>query len=68
MTTFLTAAQRDLLIDWYVDCMEDMGEEDEQIELTIECLKGLNNVRLIHECVAFMPLCMRDLAQVKAAA
>lgn len=60
-TTYLTKAQREVLINSYIDCMEDMGEEDEIIEDRKLFLQSLNNKKLIDNCVAFMPDCMEEL-------
>ena len=62
-TTYLTAEDRHTLISWYLDCMEDMGEE---IEETGEYLNQLGNPALIQECVDYMPDCMNDLKRSKA--
>ena len=60
-TTYLTKAERKILIDSYIDCMEDMGEENETIEDRRLFLQSLNNTKLIDNCVAFMPDCMEEL-------
>lgn len=55
-STYLTKAQRQILIDEYIDQAEDMGEDCSR-----EHLASLNNVELINECVAFMPDCLDSL-------
>ena len=61
-TSYITKAQRKILIDSYIDCAEDMGlDEDEDLDETRAMLEKLSNPRLIAKCVAFMPLCMEEL-------
>jgi len=55
-STYLTKAQRQILIDEYIDQAEEMGED-----CSPERLASLNNVELIEECVAFMPDCLDSL-------
>jgi len=55
-STYLTKAQRQILIDEYIDQAEEMGED-----CSPERLASLNNVELIEECVAFMPDCLDAL-------
>ena len=57
----LTYEQRKVLIDWYIDCLEDM---DREVEDTAEYLNQLGNPSLIKECVDFMPQCLEDLARL----
>lgn len=61
-TTYITKAQRKILIDSYIDCAEDMGlDEDQDLGETRATLEKLSNPKLIEECVAFMPDCMEEL-------
>ena len=61
-TTYITKAQRKILIDSYIDCAEDMGlDEDQDLDETRATLEKLSNPKLIEECVAFMPDCMEEL-------
>ena len=57
-SAYLTKAQRKVLIDSYIECQEEMGEDFEE---TRERLEALNNTKLIAECVAFMPDCLSEI-------
>ena len=60
-TTYITKAQRKILIDSYIDCANDMGLDEEQdLGETRAMLEKLSNPKLIEECVAFMPDCMEE--------
>lgn len=56
-TTYLTKSQRKNLIEEYLECAEDMGDDSQ----TFESLNAMGNVDLINTCVAFMPDCMENL-------
>ena len=56
-STYITKAQRKILIESYLDCQEEMGEGN----ATFDSLNALNNSKLIQECVAFMPDCMDEI-------
>ena len=55
MTTFLTAAQREFLLNQYkeqlisFDCLDDYA-------YLLDELRGYNNVDFWNECVEFMPI------------
>ena len=57
-STYITKAQRKVLIDSYIECQEEMGDD---FEGTRERLEALNNTKLIAECVAFMPDCLSEI-------
>lgn len=66
MTTFLTKAQRQILIDWYIDCLIETdseflngSEEDERQSLT-----SMNNSYFYEYVQDLMPECMKDLQKV----
>ena len=56
-STYITKAQRKILIESYLECQDEMGAEDH----TQQSLEALNNSDLIKECVAFMPDCMNEI-------
>lgn len=56
-STYITKAQRNVLIEDYLECQDEMGGDAH----TKESLEALNNSDLIKECVAFMPDCMDSL-------
>ena len=55
MTTFLTAAQREFLIEEYTEQLIEFDQEDQVEELTA-WLRTLNNVDFLQECVDQMPI------------
>ena len=55
MTTFLTTAQRDFLIEEYVEQLIEFGQEDE-VEGLVDWLRTLGNVDFLRECVDQMPI------------
>ena len=58
-STYLTKEQRKTFIDSYMDCADEMGLDNiNEIRATLE---KLSNVKLINECVAFMPDCLEEL-------
>lgn len=59
----LTREDRKTLIDWYIDCLEDM---DQEVGETAEFLNQLGNPSLIYECMQFMPDCLEDLKRSKS--
>jgi hypothetical protein len=58
-STYITKAQRKILIDSYMDCAEDMGLDN--LDETQARLEKLSNTKLIAECVAFMPDCLEEI-------
>ena len=56
-SNYITKAQRKILIESYLECQEEMGEDTH----TEKSLNALNNSDLIKECVAFMPDCMDEI-------
>jgi hypothetical protein len=70
MTTFLTTAQREFLIEEYKEQLIEFDQEDQVEELTA-WLRTLDNVDFLQECVEQMPIYgeptgRRILANVKA--
>jgi len=70
MTTFLTTAQREFLIEEYEEQLIEFDQEDQVEELTA-WLRTLNNVDFLQECVEQMPIYgepvgRKILANVKA--
>lgn len=66
MTAFLTKAQRQILIDWYIECLIETdseflngSEEDER-----QSLASMNNSYLYEYVRDLMPECMKDLQKV----
>ena len=55
MTTFLTTAQRNFLIEEYTEQLIEFDQEDQVEELTA-WLRTLNNVDFLQECVDQMPI------------
>jgi hypothetical protein len=55
MTTFLTTAQREFLIEEYAEQLIEFDQEDQVEELTA-ALRTLNNVDFLQECVEQMPI------------
>ena len=55
MTTFLTTAQRDFLIEEYAEQLIEFGHEDE-VEGLVDWLRTLGNVDFLRECVDQMPI------------
>ena len=58
-STYITKAQRKILIDSYIECADELGLDD--LDETQARLEKLNNSQLIAECVAFMPDCMEEI-------
>ena len=58
-STYITKAQRKILIDSYMDCADEMGLDN--LDETQARLEKLSNTKLIAECVAFMPDCMEEI-------
>jgi hypothetical protein len=67
MTTFLTKAQRQILIDWYIDCLIDTESEfvDGSEEAERQQLASMNNSYFYEYVQEMMPSCMQDLAKMK---
>lgn len=55
MTTFLTKAQREFLLEEYKEQLIEFDQEDQVEELTA-WLRTLNNVDFLQECVDQMPI------------
>ena len=55
MTTFLTTAQRDFLIEEYKEQLEEF-EQLEEYGYLLDRLRTMNNVDFLNECVDFMPI------------
>lgn len=60
-STYLTKAQRQILINEYIECEDEVLDGNQCAEETRARLSSLNNVELINECVAFMPDCLDSL-------
>ena len=54
MTTFLTKAQREFLIDEYMEQLEEFDQLDEYPNMD-ETLRACGNVEFLTLCVEFMP-------------
>ena len=70
MTTFLTTAQREFLLEEYKEQLIEFDELEDNLDL-LEQLRTYNNVDFLNECVEFMPIYgepvgRRILAKVKA--
>ena len=67
MTTFLTKAQRQILIDWYIDCLIETESEfvDGSEEAERQSLATMNNSYFYEYVQEMMPSCMKDLAKMK---
>ena len=67
MTTFLTKAQRQILIDWYIDCLIETESEfvDGSEEAERQSLASMNNSYFYEYVQEMMPNCMQDLAKMK---
>ena len=70
MTTFLTAAQREFLIEEYKEQLEEF-EQLEEYGYFLDELRTYNNVDFLNQCIEFMPIYgepvgRRILANVKA--
>ena len=67
MTTFLTKAQRQILIDWYIDCLIETESEfvDGSEEAERQSLASMNNSYFYEYVQEMMPNCMEDLAKMK---
>lgn len=59
---FLTKAQRNYLIDEYIEQLEEFDQLEEYPDMKKD-LERLSNPALIQECEDFMPLIMQMLAQ-----
>lgn len=55
MTTFLTTAQREFLIEEYTEQLIEFDQEDQVEELTA-WLRTLDNVNFLQKCVEQMPI------------
>jgi hypothetical protein len=67
MTIFLTKAQRQILIDWYIDCLIETESEfvDCSEEAERQSLASMNNSYFYEYVQEMMPTCMQDLAKMK---
>ena len=67
MTSFLTKAQRQVLIDWYIDCLIDTESEfvDGSEDAERQQLASMNNSYFYEYVQEMMPSCMKDLAKIK---
>ena len=67
MTTFLTKAQRAILIDWYIECLIDTESEftDGSEEAERKQLSSMNNSYFYDYVHEMMRSCMKDLAKMK---
>ena len=70
MTTFLTAAQREFLIEEYKEQLEEF-EQLEEYGYFLDELRTYNNVDFLNQCIEFMPIYgepvgRRILANIKA--
>lgn len=70
MTTFLTTAQREFLIEEYKEQLEEFEQLEEYGHL-LEGLRTMGNVEFLQECIDFMPIYgepvgRKILAKVKA--
>ena len=67
MTTFLTKAQREILIDWYIESLIETESEfvDGSEEAERKQLASMNNSHLHEYVQEMMPNCMEDLAKMK---
>lgn len=63
MTTFLTKAQRQILIDWYIDCLIETDSEfaDGSEDAERAQLNSMNNSYFYEYVQEMMPSCMSDL-------
>ena len=55
MTTFLTTAQREFLIEEYKEQLIEFDELEEYGHL-LEELRTYNNVDFLNQCIEFMPI------------
>jgi len=55
MTTFLTTAQREFLIEEYKEQLEEFEQLEEYGHL-LDDLRTMNNVDFLNECIDFMPI------------
>ena len=67
MTTFLTKAQRQILIDWYIESLIDTESEfvDGSEDAERQQLASMNNSYFYEYVQEMMPSCMKDLAKMK---
>ena len=67
MTTFLTKAQRQILIDWYIESLIDTESEfvDGSEDAERQQLESMNNSYFYEYVQEMMPSCMKDLAKMK---
>ena len=63
MTSFLTKAQRQILIDWYIDTESEFVDGSEDAER--QQLASMNNSYFYEYVQEMMPSCMKDLAKIK---
>ena len=67
MTTFLTKAQRQILIDWYIQSLIDTESEfvDGSEDAERKQLASMNNSYFYEYIQEMIPSCMKDLAKMK---
>ena len=65
MTSFLTKAQRQILIDWYIDCDTESEFTDGSEDAERQQLSSMNNSYFYEYVQEMMPSCMKDLAKMK---
>ena len=67
MTTFLTKAQREILIDWYIESLIETESEftDGSEAAERKQLSSMNNSYFYDYVQEMMPNCMEDLANMK---
>ena len=63
MTSFLTKAQRQILIDWYIDTESEFVDGSEDAER--QQLASMNNSYFYEYVQEMMPSCMKDLTKIK---
>ena len=55
MTTFLTTAQREFLLEEYKEQLEEFDQLEEYGHM-LDGLRTMNNVDFLNECIEFMPI------------
>jgi len=55
MTTFLTIAQREFLIEEYKEQLEEFDQLEEYAYL-LDGLRTMDNVTFLNQCIDFMPI------------
>jgi hypothetical protein len=67
MTSFLTKAQRTVLIEWYIECLVETESEfvDGSEDAERKSLASMDNSSFYSYVQEMMPNCMEDLAKMK---